>query len=523
MDAENTPGLVLALTDRVKLLHVATYGYANVEARVPMTARTLLETGSIGKSFTAIALLQLHDEGRVDLHAPVSAYLPWFAVQTRHAPITIHHLLSHTSGLIFGSDFAPDARYEVWALRETETGAPPGEYYHYSNVGYKALGLILERLEGRPYAEIIRARVLAPLAMEDSVATITNETRARLATPYARRYDDRPSHPGHGNVPATWLETNTGDGCLASSVVDLAAYLRMFLNRGQGVRGRVLSERAFDLMTQQVIQSDSGAITSYYGYGVKTSELNDSRVLHHTGGMVGYSSAMIGDLDAGLGAVAIVNGPGQPRDIAGYGLELLQARFHNRQLPDPPARDEPARVDNAADYAGTYLAQDGRRLHLVAGGEQPLLEHDGKRLALERRGEDCFFVPHSDFARYLLQFGRAKYGGVVEAMHGPAWFANERYAGPTAFDYPPEWDTFPGHYRTHNPWFTNLRVVLRKGQLRLVYPSGTDEPLAPLDDGSFRVSDDARSPERMRFDTIVDGQALRLRHAGESYYRFFTD
>lgn len=523
MTEGGTPGLVIALTDRDGLLHAAAYGFANAERREPMTTGHLLETGSIGKSFTAIAILQLHEEGRIDLHAPIRDYLPWFEVKSPYDLPTIHHALAHTSGMIYGTDFAPDARAEVWAMRDIPVGSPPGAYFHYSNVAYKALGLVLEHLEGKPYAEVIRERVLDPLGMDETVATVTHATRRRMAQPYGPFYDDRPGHPSHGFVPETWLETDTGDGCLASSIVDLATYLRMYLNRGQGANGRALSEAAFDLMTQQVVKYGGDDDSAHYGYGIVTSELNDSTVVHHTGGMVGYISAMVGDLNAGVGAVAMINGPGSPRGIAWHALELLQAAYHRRPLPDAPAPRDPARVENATDYAGTFQSPDGdTTLTLRADGTRLVLEHAGSQVTLEVRGKDSFYVPHEDFALHLLAFTRSDEGVVTEAAHGANWYINNRYAGETAFDYPAEWDAYPGHYRSHNPWFSNSRVVLRKGSLSLVYPSGHEEPLVPLPDGSFRLGTDEQSPERFRFDAIVDGVALRMHHSGETYYRFFT-
>jgi hypothetical protein len=83
---------------------------------------------------------------------------------------------------------------------------------------------------------------------------------------------------------------------------------------------------------------------------------------------------------------------------------------------------------------------------------------------------------------------------------------------------PPAWDAYPGHYRAYNPWCSNFRVVLRAGKLIAVFPWGLELTLEPLSDGSFRV-DDEWSPERMRFDAIVDGKALRAELTGESYYR----
>src|SRR4051794_36883292 len=89
MRASNTPGLAVALTDRENLLHVAAYGIADLARGTPVTPETRFEIGSDGKAFTAIVLLQQVEAGRLDLHAPVSAYLPWFHVPSRYAPMTV--------------------------------------------------------------------------------------------------------------------------------------------------------------------------------------------------------------------------------------------------------------------------------------------------------------------------------------------------------------------------------------------------------------------------------------------------
>ena len=95
MREANTPGMALAVTSRERLLHVATFGFSNLHARRPLSADTLFEIGSISKSFTSIALLQLRAEGRFDPEAPITKYLPWFKVKSSFAPITGHH---HSAG-----------------------------------------------------------------------------------------------------------------------------------------------------------------------------------------------------------------------------------------------------------------------------------------------------------------------------------------------------------------------------------------------------------------------------------------
>ena len=537
MKVANVPGMAVAVTDREKLLRISTYGFADVAAQISVTSEMLFEIGSIGKSFTSIALLQLREEGRLNLHEPVTRYLPWFEVQSEYEPITLHHLMSHMAGIIMGADFPGDPRYEVWALRETEATTPPGTYYHYSNVGYKALGVVLEGLLGQPYGDIIQARILDPLGMTATEPIITNETRKRLAVGYEGFYDDRPLPRGRPLAPATWLEHAEGAGSVASTAADMAAYLRMLMNRGQGPRGRILSEESFDLMTQRVIEAKEEGKGSFYGYGLEIRESDGHTYIGHGGGMVGYYSYILADMDNGLGVVVLMNGPGGQSDeeIAMFALKLLRAALHDQELSPVPPTD-PTKVENGADYAGTYRAcpelcpepaeghsrkAGAKPFTLVAEGERLILRYDDERVMLEQRGPDRFYVDHPDFAFFLLRFGREE-GEVVEAFHGPDWYTNDRYTGPTTFDYPEEWDAYSGYYRSHNPWLSNFRIVLRKGALALVHPSEPEEPLAPLGSTVFRVGKDDRSPERIRFDTILSDRALRANLSCGDYYRAFT-
>ena len=522
MRAVNIPGLVLAITDREKLLRSATFGYADLAAAKPVQPGTMFEIGSIGKSFTNVALMQLRDEGRLDLHAPVSSYLPWFEVQSDYGPITPHHLMTHTSGLPSGTDIGPHGLYEAWALRESRTGSPPGEYFRYSNVGYKTLGFLLEELDGRSYMESIQTRVLDPLGMYDSHPVIGYETRKREAVGYRSFYDDRPEHVGHGLAPALWTEYGVGDGCQASTAEDMSIYLRMLMNGGSGPAGRLMSEDSFRLMTHRAIATQQWG-GAHYGYGLTTADIDGHAYLGHGGSTTGFVAAMLADLDDGIGVVVLVNGYVQSygaMEIAMYMLRLLRAGLRQREMPPPPAVADPESISNAADYAGAYSAGEDR-LAITAHGEGLSLRWRGLDVVLQRRGEDSFYLPHPDLERYLLEFGRNG-ERVVEVFHGPDWYVGEGYSGPGSFDHPAEWETFPGHYRTYNFGLTNFRIVLRKGSLLLVYPTGGHEPLVPLGDSLFRIGEDPRSPETIRFDAVASGRALRATYSGCPYYRTYT-
>jgi len=519
MKADNIPGMAIAITDRERLLRVYTYGFADIAAQIPITPDTMFEIGSLGKPFTSIALLQLYDEGKLDLHEPVTKYLPWFRVQSEYKPITVHHLMNHTAGIVRGTDLAPHGLFESWALRDTKTTAPPGEYFSYSNIGYKTLGFLLERLTGQSFQEIIQARVLDPLGMTQTCPVIIPEIRKRVAIGYCGIYDDRPEHSKHEIVPAIWGEYGTGDGCQASTAGDMAIYLRMLLNRGQGPRSCLISENSFELMTLHGIWTGG----DYYGYGLATYPGDDRTYIGHGGGNAGYRSAIVVDMEAGLGVVLLLNRMGETDlmvEAAQHALTVVRTGHRCEEIPPLPTAIEQSYIPNASDYIGTYYASN-RVLKITAEDGKLLLDYKGMVVPLEQRAPDSFYVGHPDLDLFLLDFKREG-KKVVEALHGSHWYINDSYTGPRHFEYPKEWEAYLGHYRTRSPELSNFRVVLRKGALALIIPWGNTEPLIPLGDGFFRIGEDNRSPETLRFDAVLEGRALRASYSGCPYYRTFT-
>ena len=519
MKAEQVPGLVLAITDRNRLLRVSTYGYADVKTKLPTTPETLFEIGSISKSFTAIALLQLREQGKFDPRQPITRYLPWFSVHSNYRPITGHDIMTHTAGLPRDRDDVPSSLYQAAGVRDRWTGYEPGKYFAYSNIGYQIMGNVLQQITGKPYAQTVRAQILQPLGMAHSDAVFTHDTYKRLAEGYAPLYDDRPYNPAEPLIPATWQEYAAGDGSIVSTAPDLAAYLRMLLNHGAGPNGRIISEESWKLLTQQAVKVP-GEENTYYGYGISSREVEGHRYIGHSGGMIGYSSRIEGDLDSGLGVVALENAPLGPDDIASFALKVVRAAQERRTLP--PLSEEAPVIQDAAEYAGTYTATDGRSFVVTNDGRQLSLDYRGQKMMLQPRGENSFFVDHPEFALFNLRFGRDK-GKIVEAFYGGEWFTNERYVGLRQFPSPPEWANYVGHYRAAHSWFNNFRIVLRKGKLWLIAPEGEEMALTPTPGGYFAVADEGRpARERLTFDTPVHGKTQRATLSGLAYYRTFT-
>ncbi len=499
--ASGLPGLALAVTDRKGLVASEAFGLASVEAEAPVTRGTLFEIGSIGKTFTAILVLQLHEQGALDLDAPVTHYLPWFEVRSAHGPIAIRHLLAHTSGLMVGAELSASSRFDVWALREAEVGFAPGSRYLYSNIGFRALGFVVEELTGRPYAAALRERILEPLGLDATEPEVTHAVRQRLAVGHQRLYDDRPGARHDPWVPATWLETGTGDGSPAATMEDLSRFLRALLNRGDGLLGG----EAFGLMAAPAIEADDGWS---YGCGLEVRERDGRTEIRHGGSMPGFGATMLGDLDAGLGVTVAVNGIDEA-DVSEVVAEAILGLYRDGARPSVV---DPLAVEDAGDFAGIYIGEAGR-LVVTAEGDRLLLGG----APMEPRGGERFFGGRPDLALFLLGFRRED-GAVVEAVHGGDVYRREGLAATSAPATPPGWSAYVGHYRSYNPWYSNFRVVLRGTELVLVWAWGFELPLTELDQGWFRV-DDEWSPERLRFDAIADGRALRATLAGEAYYR----
>lgn len=518
MRAQQIPGLVLALTDRNRVMHISTYGYADLKAKLPMTPDTLFEIGSISKSFTAISLLQLREQGKFDPQQPITRYLPWFSIHSNFRPITGNDVMTHTAGLPRDRDDVPSSLYQAAGVRDRWTGYEPGKYFAYSNVGYQIMGYVLQEITGKPYAETVRAHILQPLRMDHSDAVFTDDTYKRLAVGYSPLYDDRPYNPAEPLIPATWQEYAAGDGSIVSTAPDLAAYLRMLLNHGAGPEGRILSEEGWNLLTQKAAKVP-GEENTYYGYGIFSREIEGHRYIGHSGGMIGYSSRIEGDLQSGLGVVALENAPLGPDGIASFALQAVRAAEEGKPLP--PLPEEAPLIKDAADYAGIYTS-DGRKFTISNEGGQLALNYNGRKVTLQQRGQDSFFVDHPDFKLFDLHFGRDK-GKVVEAFYGGEWFPNERYVGLRQFPPPAEWASYVGHYRAAHPWFNNFRIVLRKGKLWLIAPEGEEMTLTAMPGGYFALADEGRpARERISFDTPVHGQTLRATLSGLAYYRTFT-
>jgi D-alanyl-D-alanine carboxypeptidase len=514
------PGLTLVLADANAVRRVACFGYDDLGGSRLLRSDQLFEIGSITKSFVALCLLQLRDEGKLELARPIESYLPWIRFEPSLGPITLHNLMTHSAGLPDGPLFPADPGIKY------RPANPPGSEFHYCNMGWAALGHLIEMLDGRPLGDSIRARIFAPLGMSSSEPVITFESRERMATSYAPLLGDRPYPPRGPLGVAPSIVMTEGAGCIAATAADMGRYLSMLAGRGAIPHGRLVSEEAFRQFSTSHIKAPDFGDDASYGYGVVVDRLEGHLRLRHTGGMVSFASAIQVDLDEGVGAFVSVNAMQglRPQPVAEYALRLMRACRSGAPLADVPPPDDPFRVAHATDYAGRYTGAAGDALEIQAQGERLFLMHGGTRVALEPAVEpdEAFHAAHPDFARYLVLFTRADAknprSAVIEVAHAESWFSRASDLRAREVAVSAEWRSYCGHYRSEDAWLGSVRVVARHGRLWL---DGVI-PLEAAPGGLFYMRDEARSPEWVRFADPANGRTMRLVVSGADFVRVMT-
>ncbi len=512
----HSPGMTLVLADRGGVRRVVNYGYGDIERKLPVGADELFEIGSISKSFIALCLLQLHDEGKLDLRKPVVEYVPWFRIESAFAPITTHDLLTHGSGLpgntpVLPSD--PTTRHRA--------AYAPGAHFHYSNTAFQLLGDLAWTLDGRELPEVIRKRILEPLGMTQTEPVITLDVRDRLVKNYSAFRNDRPGTRDARASEAPGLSMSNAAGSIASTAKDMGAYIRMIANGGEGPSRRLISKEAFALFSKAHIEAKEFGPTASYGYGIAVDKLDGNAVVRHTGGMVSFMSSLLVDLDDGVGAYASVNAQQgyRPTPVTQFAVQLMRAQKGNKALPSVPAPNPAMRVSNAADYVGSFKSNDGQQLDIQQEGEKLFVSRAGGRFALQPAGApNTFVVADGGKSQFALMFGRAdpkdEKSAVVELGWGGEWYTTSRYQGDKQFNAPKEWQSYVGHYRNENPWIGSIRIVLRKGRL---WADG----LTPLElnGDRFSLRDEPHNPEWIQFGEIVNGRCQRMKFSGEDLWR----
>jgi D-alanyl-D-alanine carboxypeptidase len=293
--------LLLAQQDTVEFQ--AAYGLANRRTGRPNTLDTRFNLASLSKMFTAICILQLVDEGRISLHAPIGTYLPDYPDPVAAEQVTVEHLLMHTSGIgnywegldALAGDW-PDTHSDYLPLfADIPLAHTPGTDFAYSNGGYIVLGLIIEAITGTDYFDHVQTAVLDPAGMPNTAFERMETPNPDRAVGYMRSRE----HPGEWeDCTPRWERRGSAAGGAFSTVGDLHRFARALTGH------RLLSARMTDTLLQGRLETPVG----HYGYGVIEQRLNGRRVLGHSGGHYGVAVELMIFPDDGTVFIVLTNG-----------------------------------------------------------------------------------------------------------------------------------------------------------------------------------------------------------------------
>ena len=309
----NVPAASLVIVEGGQIVHTQGFGDTGYGARP--APQTPFFIGSLTKSFTALAVIQLVEEGKVDLDAPLQNYLPWFTLADPQAAaqITIRHLLIQTSGFsqlpgmlgLANFDDSVDAvEQQARALAETELARPVGSAFEYSNVNFNLLGLVVEAASGDTYADYVQKHIFTPLDMLHSYTSKAAAQTDGLAVGHEQWYGFPVSVPNLA-VPAGSLPS----GQLIASAEDMGHYLIAQLNSGSYAAEQVLSSGGMDLMHQAAASTSESGISlgGDYGMGWFVTESEEGQRIWHYGEVPDYYAYMALLPGQNKGIVLLVN------------------------------------------------------------------------------------------------------------------------------------------------------------------------------------------------------------------------
>jgi len=379
----------------------AAYGYANFPARIEATTDTLFQIGSMSKVWTATLAMQLVDEGKLDLDAPVAEVLPELRLADAEVAktVTMRHLLNHTSG-IDGDVFTDTGRGDdcvekyVALLAEQKQNHPLGATWSYCNAGFVLAGRVIEKLTGLTWDAALREKIYAPLGLKHTVTLAEEALLFRTAAGHvARGGEDRTGDPVL--APAWQLPRSLGPaGLICSTPADVLAFARMHLAGGLAADGtRVLSAASAEAMTRlEADLPDKYSLGDSWGIGWIRFGWDSHRLVGHDGNTIGQAAFLRvlpdpGNTGAGLAVTLLTNG-GHARDLH---YDLYREIFAALAGVDMPAALEPPAEPAAADitpHLGTY-ERAGVIMEVLAGPDK----HAGPTLRTTVTGPIAAMMP----------------------------------------------------------------------------------------------------------------------------------
>lgn len=359
----NLPGIAVGVVSGQQLVWAQGFGFADVDKKIPMTPATMFRMASQSKPFTATAIMQLRDAGKLRLDDAVSAYLPWFHIAPANADdpaITIEELLTHSAGLPreagpHWSELSfPDEEGVEQFIKTHLAPFAPEVRWKYSNLGFTIAGMVVEAVSGEKWADYVRTHIFDPLGM--TASSVDREVDG-LATGYGARQPDgtrakMPFVDARAMAPATGVTSN---------VEDMAKFVSLQFRQGKVGGSQILSSGALRQMHRVRVLENNWQAGNAIGFAVVRD--GDKLYVGHGGSYFGYKTQTYMQIEPKVGVIVLTNADdSNPSDIA---LHLMQSVGEAVAKASHVAPAVVAWDASWSRFAGTYRSRNGMQMEVV--------------------------------------------------------------------------------------------------------------------------------------------------------------
>jgi CubicO group peptidase (beta-lactamase class C family) len=499
-------GVSIALVDEDHLVMADGFGWADKQQQKPAAATTVYRVGSISKLFTAVAAMQLVEQGKLDIDAPVSDALSEFRIVLpfeESVQPTLRQMMCHRSGMVRESPVGgyfdgsgPTVSETIASLESCVLVNLPNTKTRYSNVGPTIVGHTVSKVSGQPFEDYQSEHLFAPLGMQHSGWRAEAVPSELLANSYMRVADGQ---GGFVHRPSPRFELGTlPAGNLYSTAVDLAQFAKMILAKGRVPDGRVIqAETLREMCTPQLIEDSTG-----FGIGFYVGEFADRRTIQHTGAVYGFSSSLVVIPEEGIAAIVLANedvAMGPVRHLSNVAL----AAMLETKTDDPPT-PEPERLQLSHDalqaFVGAYESESywaevtyeaGKILANISG--QPMRLDAIESLKFEANGRTVY--------RAKVSFQKNEAGEVSGFTALGQQF--RRVTAQQVHECPTAWQSYLGSY---GPEFIPLVISIRHGHLYAMTENMYDYRLKPINQFVFGLPEGLYADEYLVFQVDEDGR-----------------
>ena len=324
MKERKIPGIALLVVQDNKVVLSKGYGFSNVELQVPVKPETVFQSGSMGKQFTAAAVMMLVEEGKIGLEDPLTKYFPEAPAAWKN--VTVRQLLSHTGGFTDYPekfDFRRDRTENeiLKAIQAVPLAYPPGTKWAYSNLGYATLGILIHRASGKFYGDFLQERVFGPLGMTTTRIISEEDIIPNRAAGYRLVKGQLKNQE--------WVSptlNTTADGSLYFSILDLEKWDAAL------TQGKLLKKSSFDQMWTIAKLKDGKPNSGNYGFGWFLENIHGHPIIEHEGAWQGFNTSINRYVKDKLTVVVLTNlAACDPGDIAHHVAGLYVSEL----TPDP--------------------------------------------------------------------------------------------------------------------------------------------------------------------------------------------